>query len=401
MIRSKYSASVIRWCLIFLLGSYSCKSQSKSSSSSFIKHTITKDFISEGASVADVNKDGKTDIMAGYFWFEAPNWKRHEISEGKTFDPAKEYSNSFLNVALDVNLDGWTDQVLIDFPGKVALWFENPQNKDGHWKKYVVHDSVGIANESPGFVDVDGDGRVDILCGDVARKQIVWLKAPVEKGSTQWTRFALSDTAAPGTEMFSHGMGMGDINKDGIADVIVKQGWWEGPKDPRQPNWKFHEANLGEDCSHMHVLDVNGDGRNDVLSTSAHRFGIWWHEQLKENAGKDDWKTHEISRSVSQTHSTRLFDLNADGNPDFITGKRFFAHNDSDVDPGTHEPAKIIWFEFTPGKKTYWKEHEIDDDSGVGLNITIEDMNGDKSPDIVISNKKGVYYFENRLSQKK
>jgi hypothetical protein len=151
----------------------------------------------------------------------------------------------------------------------------------------------------------------------------------------------------------------------------------------------------------MHVLDVNGDGRNDVLSSSAHKFGIWWHEQLKNNPGKSDWKTHEISRSVSQTHSTRLFDLNKDGHPDFITGKRFFAHNDSDVDPGTHEPAKLLWFEFTPGKKPYFKEHEIDNDSGAGLNITIEDMNNDGAPDIVISNKKGVFYFENHLSLKK
>ena len=386
--------------LLFLfpvLGATKCNGQTATLLKEFRKTILTTDFISEGVAAGDINNDGKTDIVAGYYWFEAPSWKRHEIFPSRTFDPTKEYSNSFLNVCLDVNLDGWTDLVLIDFPGQVAFWLENPKNQSGHWKRTVIGDSVGIANESPGFVDMDGDGRVDILCGDVKTKQIVWLQAPLKKGETSWTRYPISKENFPGTERFSHGLGYGDINKDGKKDVIITAGWLEGPADPKQVNWNFHPGNLGEPCSHMHSLDVNADGKNDVVSASAHRLGMWWYEQV-DSAGHMAWKRHLISEAVSQTHATIMADLNGDRKPDFITGKRFLAHHGS-TDPGTFDPSLLIWFESTPGKSPYWKMHEVDNDSGAGLNIVAQDMNKDGRIDIVIANKKGVFLFENMIKQ--
>lgn len=367
----------------------------KGNKSNFEKITLSNEFLSEGVATGDLNKDGKTDVIAGYFWFEAPDWKKHELYPSRVFNPRKEYSNSFLNLGMDVNNDGWTDVVLIDFPGLKSYWLENPKNKPGHWTRHVIADSMGIANESPGFVDIDGDGRMDILCGDPATKQIVWLKAP-GKGQTKWTRYPISDTAAPATNRFSHGIGYGDINMDGKKDIVIKEGWWEGPKDPKLPGWVFHKANLGEDCSHMLILDVDSDGLNDVVSASAHRLGIWWYKQTRDASGNIDFVRTTTSETVSQTHSNILADLNHDGKPDFIVGKRWLAHHDSN-DPGTNDPAYLIWFESTPKTAPYWIEHEIDSDSGAGLNITVDDMNKDKKPDIIIANKKGVFVFLNRM----
>ncbi len=228
----------------------------------FVKTVITRDFISEGVAAADLNKDGEQDIIAGYYWFEAPTWKRHELLPGRIFEPRKEYSESFLNLALDVNLDGWEDVVIIDYPGKAGFWLENPQNKSGHWLKHVLADEMGISNESPGFIDIDGDGRLDILCGDYKKRQIVWLQAPTEKGDLTWTRHPISAAGVKGTDRFSHGIGFGDVNMDGINDVVITDGWFEGKKDLSSGDWIFHEATLGEPCSHMQILDVNGDGKN-------------------------------------------------------------------------------------------------------------------------------------------
>lgn len=360
----------------------------------FKKHVLTNEFISEGVTVADVDRDGRTDVLAGAYWFKAPEWTRQEIFPGKAFDGAKEYSNSFLNFSMDVNQDDWIDFVLIDFPGKGAYWYENPKNEAGHWKKHQIHETVGVGNESPAFVDVDGDGRMDLLCADSNEKQMVWLKAPGSSGETSWTKFAISEKGVPGTDRFSHGLGYGDVNMDGRNDLIIKQGWWEGPEDPTQPGWNFHPAQLGEDCSQMHVVDVNEDGVNDVVSASAHRYGIWWHEQFANASDSAAWRTHEIHKSTSQTHSSLLVDVDDDGDRDLITGKRFFAHNDTDNDPGAREPAILYWFEFTPGKAPYFSPHEIDNDSGSGLNLVARDITGDGALDIIISNKKGVFVFE-------
>ncbi|NIJ52782.1 hypothetical protein FHS68_001952 [Dyadobacter arcticus] len=362
----------------------------------FKKTKITGDFISEGAAVADLNKDGELDIIAGYYWFEAPSWTKHEMAPSRVFDPKKEYSNSFLNIGMDVNLDGWADAVIIDFPGKPAFWFENPQNKAGEWKKHFIADTTGIANESPGFIDIDGDGRMEILCGDKAKKQIVWLQAPTKKEETEWKKYPLSKPNVAGTENFSHGIGYGDVDKDGLPDVVVREGWFKGTKDNKAGNWEFMPANLGEPCSHMQILDVNGDGKTDVVSASAHALGIWWHEQINDG-GKIDFKTHLVSKTTAQTHSAIMADLNGDGKKDYITGKRFLAHHGRD--PGDSDPAFLLWFEITPGKAPYFIEHQIDKDSGSGLNVTVEDMNGDKQPDIIVANKNGVFLFENFLEK--
>ena len=58
------------------------------------------------------------------------------------------------------------------------------------------------------------------------------------------------------------------------------------------------------------------------------------------------------------------------------------------------EPAVLYWFEYIPGSKPQWIPHEIDNDSGVGNSMVVKDINGDKRMDIIISNKKGVFFFE-------
>ena len=83
----------------------------------FIKHTITTDFIAEGVAVADVNHDGRPDILSGAYWFEAPDWIKHAIDTPRHYDPSTQFSNSFLDFSMDVNQDGWVDLIRVSLPG--------------------------------------------------------------------------------------------------------------------------------------------------------------------------------------------------------------------------------------------------------------------------------------------
>ena len=195
--------------------------------------------------------------------------------------------------------------------------------------------------------------------------------------------------AAAGTRKYSHGLGCGDINGDNRADIVVAKGWYEAPGLPRKGPWKFHAAPFGDKAAHMFVFDIDADGDADVLSSSPHAFGIWWHEQL----GPDKWKSHEIDRSYSQTHSICLADINSDGLPDFVTGKRWWAHGGRD--PGGNDPAVMCWYELQREKgRVKWIRHQFDHQSGVGTQFTVTDVNADGLLDVVTPNKRGVFYFE-------
>ena len=355
----------------------------------FRKHMLSNIFVSEGVATGDVNRDGKMDILAGNYWFQAPNWKKNLIHLD-TLNPVPGYSTSFLNYSMDVNNDGWIDLIRFDQPGGVCMWYENPQNKKQLWQAHLILKTAG--NENPAFADVDRDGRMDIICNDIIAKEVIWLKSPDTKNDTLWQRYIISNDSLLGTNKYTHGLGWGDINKDGKNDVLIKSGWWQSPENEKDSNWQFHQADLGADCANMFVLDVDKDGDQDVISSSAHDYGIWWYEQQTGEQENVKWVTHTISKLFSESHALALEDINGDGYPDLVTGKRYYAHNGGD--PGGHEPAVLYWYEYIAGKIPQWIPHLIDTNSGIGLSIVVQDINNDKKKDIIISNKKGVFFFE-------
>ncbi|HEY3132747.1 MAG TPA: FG-GAP-like repeat-containing protein [Acidobacteriota bacterium] len=395
MVFSRSFSSAILTIAALAAASAGMRSFSNSSASAagsrevkFKKFVLDREFRSEGVAVADVNGDGKLDVLAGNQWYEAPDWKKHEIEPLQKLDPATGWSDSFINFAADINEDGWVDQIVIGFPGKQAVWRENPGKGLGHWKQHVIWRSA--CNESPAFADPLGTGRPVLVFG-FDNSQMAWYE-PAKDPAAEFVCHIISEPKAPGTDRFSHGLGIGDVNGDGRPDVIITKGYWEAPANPTKGPWKFVPVDLGPDCAQMYAYDVNGDGLMDLLSSSAHKIGVWWYEQRKGAKGPE-FIQHIIDDSFSQSHSLVLADLNGDGLPDLVTGKRFWAHGPTgDVRPG--DPAVLYWFELRRDNgKVQWIRHEIDSDSGVGTQFTVADINGDKLPDIVVSNKKGVFVF--------
>ncbi len=365
----------------------------------FEKIQLTDVFYSEGGDIGDFNKDGKKDVVVGPYWYEGPDFtKKHEVYPPVAFEP-KKYSDNFLTYVADVSGDGWDDVFVMPWPGKESFWFENPAGKKkGHWDRHVSLKAVD--NESPLLADINGDGKVDLICQTGGHFGYATMNDDPRK---EWTFHRISPKVAGGR--YTHGLGIGDVNGDGKMDLLEKGSWWKQPDSLEgDPEWKRYTFQFtGPGGSQMYAYDFDDDGDNDIVtSLAAHAYGFAWFEQTEDEKGKKGWERHLIMGgkpeekpfgvSFSQTHSVALEDIDGDGVKDIVTGKRYWAHGGKD--PGGNDPAVLYWFKTVRGGKpgeVGFEPHMIDDDSGVGTQVEAGDVNGDGRPDIVVGNKKGAF----------
>jgi hypothetical protein len=373
----------------------------------------------ESMAVADFNNDGRLDIVAAESWYEAPAWTKKPI---RSIPVSSGYIDSFSDLPIDVDADGFIDVVQIGYFARRIVWMKNPGTSPGPWTEHLI-DAIG-PTEFAFLVDLDNDGKQDDLLPqfNTATAALAWYD--LQNGA--WVKHVVSQRS------YGHGIGAGDVNGDKRTDIVTPQGWLEAPADPRAPgDWKLHPADWqqkpipppvrtapvstteppamavpppgaaapaaapgrGAEWGFLYVLDINGDGRNDVLTTSAHSYGVGWFEQRPDGT----WTQHVIDHSWSHAHASVLADMNGDGQPDLVTGKRFQSRNVAA--PGDDEPLGLYWYEFKRGadRTVSWTRHTIDYGSkaGGGVQMAVRDMDGDGDIDVVTSGKSGLFLAEN------
>jgi hypothetical protein len=377
---------------------------------------------SETAAFVDVNNDKKLDIVSGEFWYEAPTWTKHRIRD---INFNGQYIDNFADLAIDVDGDGYTDVIQCGYFSNNIVWMKNPGKTGGPWVATEI--DSGFPTEFALLVDLDNDGKARELLPEFDRPNAPLNWYDLQNG--KWVKHTVSDHS------YGHGIGAGDVNGDGRNDIITPRGWFEAPADPRTGQWTFHETDWSQhpivasgsprgggvattaptqpaQFGFMYAIDINGDGRNDILTSMAHDYGVCWFEQNADGT----WTQHVIDNTWSQAHASALVDLNGDGQLDFITGKRYFAHNGGD--PGERDPMGLYWYEFrrpgatpgtpgTPGpgvrdgrgggSPVVWTRHIIDYGGrmGGGMQIDVKDMDGDGDLDIVSGGKAGLFLAEN------
>ncbi|MES2657609.1 MAG: VCBS repeat-containing protein [Verrucomicrobiota bacterium] len=362
---------------------------------SWVSKQLDDKFYSEGGAIADINKDGKADVISGPFWYAGPDLKkRHEIFEPVSVDPHT-YSDVFLQFAPDINGDGYPDVLVYSWPGKGAWWLENPKSGAARWVKHHIMDVVDA--ESPTFADLTGDGKPEIVCAQ--NGSYGYASAPADP-TQPWPFKAITP---PDKSVFKyiHGQGIGDVDGDGKPDFIEKRGWWKNPG--KEGEWTLNPVPFpGNGGAQMYCHDFNGDGKNDIITViDAHAYGLSWFEQTA-----DGWKQHPILTDkpetsaggvvVAQMHGVEFLDVDGDGIKDVITGKRFWAHapkaDGSGGDPGVNDPALLFWLKVTrEGGVVKFTPKTIHPDSGVGVMLPTGDVNGDGFPDFLTANKKGTF----------
>lgn len=340
----------------------------------------------EACGAADFNGDGKIDIIAGPYLYLAPEFKPVQVREvaSDVNEEGKGYARDFMNLPLDVNYDGKIDVISGDWFSQETWWIENKLPTAGIWTQHLIEKTGNI--ETGILIDLDGDGKATDFIPDT-HVTCVYQRNPKQGEKPEMVRDSVTG------ERCDMGTGCGDLNGDGKNDILRCVAWYERTAD----GWKKHPLSIGFNdgklghASNLIVYDVNQDGKNDIIVSSAHRYGIFWFEQLPERDknGELQFKKHVIDESWTQAHYLGFADITGDGVPEIIAGKRFLAHNGGD--PDSAGKLGIYYYDFTPGKEPAFQKHVISYDEGisVGLNVEAVDIDGDGDLDLVTTGKWG------------
>lgn len=380
---------------------------------SFTKVRLLEEYVSEGASIGDIDGDGRPDVVAGNLWWKGPDFRETFVYGPVKYFPItgpglSGYATNFFTFPENLDGDRWTDILRVGLPGEDGDWAKNPgktprpASEGGHGPE-LYPALANVCHESPSWADIIDDGRRELLA--FSRGYLV-LGIPSSKAGEAWRMLPISVYDENKFKRYSHGLGAGDVDGDGLVDVIERSGWWQQPKDwDRSTPWKYHAHPFspGNGGSQMFAYDVDGDDDNDVVTAmDGHGYGLSWHEQLRKD-GRIGFREHVVMAdspgdnaygvSFSQLHAMASADIDNDGVPDIVTGKCYYAHNGKD--PGAEDPAVLYWFRTIrhadgPAELVPYR---IDDDSGVGRQISTGDLNRDGKTDIVTANKKGVFAF--------
>jgi len=379
-------------------------------STEFRKQRLSDFYYAWGSASGDVNHDGIQDVIAGPYYYLGPDYRRHrEIYPAVTRNPSDDYAHEcWMQFSGDFTGDGWVDSLTASFSDHDhGVWlYENPRGESRRWDKHLVVED--ISSEIAQLTDIDGDGQPDLLY--MAGGTVRWAHPDLKNPYKLWTIHVVSE---PGLAT-AHGIGSGDINGDGRMDIVNAFGWWEQPAHDDGKPWPYHpfafsrDGRSGVGGAIMAVYDVNGDGLNDVVTVlQAHGYGIAWYEQKRDAGGNISFVEHMIQDDpahpgpggaiFSQAHGATWGDVDGDGIPDFIVGKRYWTHRDNFYDPDPYGEAVLYWYKTIRDKSApggaRFEPHMIDNHSGAGSDILATDLNHDGALDIVTSTRFGTFIF--------
>ncbi|MGE5570568.1 MAG: FG-GAP repeat domain-containing protein [Rhodospirillales bacterium] len=314
-------------------------------------HTYWFGPFAECASVLDIDGDGKLDIAAGRNYYLAPKWTKFTDYRDGAETNGPDVDDNYEGT-MDVNNDGRPDVLSSGWMRRQGIWwYENPGKTGVKWNSHALHEADGLEGMVIGNL-AGRDGK-DVLVNYFARKPgrgLIWFE---HIGQAPWFKQHMLGPEHVGV---SHGNGIGDINGDGRDDVVTTTGWFESPPRPTEDPWIWHpdysfsaygSERPGGAGLPMLVTDVNEDGMNDIIIGSDHGYGLGWYEQKMEG-GKRSFVLHWIETDYPTFHTMALADLDGDGKPELITGKQLLAHNGGDV--GGFEPVFVFYYKIDKGR---------------------------------------------------
>jgi hypothetical protein len=329
-----------------------------------------------GIAFADVNGDGKIDIASGAHFYRNPGgdmtkaWSRVDL-------PKSPATGNAVDAGLLFNVNGSgpaRDIIAEDLPNVIWLHTEDPNG--AAWTAKVVAQMPPPKHGNGRMIKLakltQGAKRPDVLL--TAGGGIYLMRAPDNPAAGNWPIVKITSTEADEQKA----IGLGDIDGDGHVDVVVPAGqrlpeieWWRNPGDGSTALWQKHVIGKTVNMSKMiEVVDVNGDGRLDVVATDSENVdsGLFWFE-APAKASSGGWKRHDIAKGYNGLDSLSVADMNGDGTPDIVIGE-------------TKDRLRLVIYENVGGGKS-WRGHLVSEGKESHKGANAVDLDGDGDLDLV------------------
>ncbi len=373
----------------------------------FVPHAIPTapyDQIERANNAADLSGDGRPDlVIAGesyLVWYQNPPdpgrpgavWTPHLIAKGV-------FGIASLVAIRDLNGDGRPDIVVgqtvrgASAPRQMA-WFEN---KPSGWTRHTLSDDQSCHHLD--FGDLNGDGLVDISCAGGSNGRVFWLQHPVQaKIANRWPDYVIDTRPVWGSRV-------ADIDRDGHPDIVSGRAWYRNPdltptsKATQKSHWQRLPYTLRTDTAarggwspayfndleEISVLDLNGDGRLDVVASL---FGSSPESEVSVFLAPADpltgtWTEIPLDPGpLFSVHTQVIADYDGSGRPQIAVGEMAWAGYAFGHNPGTTH-IFVYRLEGRADDPSAWKRYSIaGDDIGTHAADAV-DIDGDGRLDLI------------------
>ena len=353
-------------------------------------------FFAQGTAVADVNGDGEPDLLVAH-WCRRPKAGCHPgavavmLGNGDgTYQRARLFDSGGYNAvaiaAADVNGDGKADILVANFyknanfsSGSLGVLLGNG---DGTFQPARTYALTGRYPASIAVADLNGDGKIDVV---IANQCLTSDATACSNGATGGVDVMLGngDGSFQAAQGYSSGgiwaadLRVIDVNKDSFPDVIVSStcsgtlsncgsgiiGVLLGNGDGTlQSAFTFSSGGLSP--ASFAVADLNGDGNLDLVASNSCSISDCSVSALAVLLGQGDGTFGEPAIYDSLGGEVAMADLNGDGKPDLL-----LSDGELLVMPGKGDGT------FAPGRS-----YSLGDAGGA---IVVSDVNRDGRSDVV------------------
>ncbi|HXP07061.1 MAG TPA: VCBS repeat-containing protein, partial [Acidobacteriaceae bacterium] len=293
------------------------------------KHTFVdrqKPYTGIDIHAADVDGDGKVDIVCGAWWYKNPGWERHTIP-----------GIGQIIAAYDVDKDGRNELIGIKAkPGKndfynaltsELVWLKPTDLGRDVWEEHVIGTGDGDWPHGVTIAPLLPGGRAAMVCGYHDGKNPPQLFEVPDDPKQPWPKHVIADIHY-GEQMIPY-----DLDGDGKLDIVAGPYWLENLGDGQfRPHLLIdpdllQSANLKAICR-IAIADINGNGRPDILFTvenvdwdvhKAFFSPVGWLENT--GSPRDRKFNLHIIDKVRSPHSISVADLDGDGKMEVVVGE--------------------------------------------------------------------------------